>query len=892
MQTMPARPLEPVTRAIPSFVARLREHGDAPAVVGRVSLTYAQLADRIDAMAAELASPHRRLIVVEVANDLDSLIAYLGSLASGHVVLLASAGDAAATERLIATYSPDVRLRRDGQLTVSPSDGSHDLHAELALLLSTSGSMGSPKLVRLSTANLDANAAQIVSYLDIRPTDRAALTLPMHYCYGLSIVHSNLAAGAAVLIDDRSVVDRCFWDEFARWGGTSISGVPYTFELLDRVGFADIDLPTLRYVTQAGGRLAPETVQRYARLGGRDAWDLFVMYGQTEATARMAYLPPHLAATRPSAIGVPVPGGEFRIDDGELIYRGPNVMLGYASSPADLALGRTVDALRTGDLAVQADDGLYEIVGRASRFIKPFGLRIDLDRLEHDMAVAGVPAVCTGDDHRLVVAATSAAAHDAALATAQRFIALPASAIDVVQVPEVPRLANGKVDYQALVAAADQHTDSSFCVDLPRCGRGKSTQNEVGASVERLFAQIFVREIAPTDTFVGLGGDSLSYVEVSIALEALLGAVPLSWPTMTVGELGALHRDRSRTAPCPRGRSRVTSMRTVEMNVLLRAIAIVVIVGSHTAVMNVRGGAHVLLAVAGFNTARFHLGRAARSAVDAIRPLAAATARVALPAVAWIGGMVAFTDQYSLANVVLLNSIVGPSRWGERWQYWFIEVLLHVLVGAAVLLCVPTVRRIMATRGFELAVGLTIIGLALRYDALGIANPERLIHRVDSVVWFFTLGWAAYRATSPRHRLIVTALLAIGIPHYFESGRRESYVAIGVLALIWFARVAVPGALLPPIRVLAASSLYIYLTHWQLYPAVAAATSPLVALLASLAAGAVVWWLVETTTAFVARLDRRGLTRSALSIRRWPALDALRPAARRPRPRPEPETVR
>ena len=848
MFTLPLRSMSaaPVRdRLVPRFDLGLRARGSAPAIVGRTWLSYAELADRVDDVAARLAAPQRRLVHVQAGNDVGSLIGYLGAMASGHVVLLTSADD---NDAFDTTYRPDALVRPSaaGEVTVERHDErpARELHPDLALLLSTSGSTGSPKLVRLSADNLRANAASIVDYLGIRPTDRAALTLPMHYCYGLSIVHSNLLAGAALMIDDRSVVDECFWNEFVRCEATSISGVPYTFELLDHAGFAERDLPSLRYVTQAGGRLAPETVARYARLGESRGWQLFVMYGQTEATARMGYLPPDLASTRPEAIGIPIPGGDFTIDDGELVYRGDNVMLGYATSADDLALGRTVTELRTGDLAVQADDGLYELTGRKARFVKLFGLRVDLDRVEAALAAGGVDARVAGDDARLVVAVTSAHDRGAVTAAVRTVVDVPPSSIAVLLVDGFPRLLSGKVDYDAI-----RRSSGTTPAD-------PQPPYIAGACDERAIADLFARvldarAVDASDTFVGLGGDSLSYVEMSISLEARIAELPTSWPTMTVAELAALCRRPNRKSTVTRG------SRTVETNVLLRAVAIVVIVGSHTSFMNVRGGAHVLLAVAGFNAARFHLARVGRSATDAVRGLAASVARVALPAAAWVGAWVALTDRYSLANVLMVNTITGPTRWGERWQYWFIEVLVHILVGLALLLVVPPVRRLVRSRGFEVAVALTIVGLALRYDAFGIANPERLIHRVDSALWFFTIGWAAFLASSTKHRIVVTALLAIGIPHYFESGRRESYVAVGVLALIWMVRVRFPAALLPAVRVLAASSLYVYLTHWQLYPAVAEATSPLVALLASLATGAAAWWVVERASGAAGRLSRR-----------------------------------
>ena len=283
-------------------------------------------------------------------------------------------------------------------------------------MLTTSGSTGSVKLVRLSHENLEANAAAIATYLALGPDDRGVTSLPLHYCYGLSVLHSHLAAGASVALTDLSVTDPCFWGRVRDAGVTGLAGVPYTFDLLDRVGFADMDLPHLRYVTQAGGRMAPERVTHWADTGRRQGWDLYVMYGQTEATARMAYLPPDQALLRPDAVGRAVPGGELRIDrpatagpdePGEILYRGPNVMLGYAEVPADLALGRTVTELRTGDLGHLDDDGFLHVVGRAGRFLKLFGLRVDLDAAERILADDGVDAVCTGDDEALVVAIES-----------------------------------------------------------------------------------------------------------------------------------------------------------------------------------------------------------------------------------------------------------------------------------------------------------------------------------------------------------------------------------------------------------------------------------------------------------------------------------------------------
>ena len=233
-------------RTVP-FVARLAAHGDRVAVVAEgQTLSYATLAGRVDDVARGLGTT-RRLVLVAGGNRLDTLVTYLAALRAGHVVLLAGDLDAEQLGALVTAYDPDVvaSVQSGSWQVVARRPGStHDLHPDLALLLSTSGSTGSPKLVRLSHDNLQANAESIAEYLDIRPADRAATTLPMHYCYGLSVVHSHLQSGAGLVLTDLSVVDRCFWDLVAEHEVSTFAGVPFTFELLDRVGFEQLDLPS------------------------------------------------------------------------------------------------------------------------------------------------------------------------------------------------------------------------------------------------------------------------------------------------------------------------------------------------------------------------------------------------------------------------------------------------------------------------------------------------------------------------------------------------------------------------------------------------------------------------------------------------------------------------
>jgi acyl carrier protein len=801
--------------------AALAAYGGAPALLAPDGVvTYAALAARV-AAAADALGPVRRLVLVEGGNDVGSVVAYLGALAGGHPVLLSAGGAPLASLR--AAYDPDVVIS-GGTVTEVRAGTAHDLHPDLALLLSTSGTTGSPKVVRLSYGNLSANADSIATYLGIGPEDRAATTLPMHYCYGLSVLTSHLGRGAALLLTDLSVVDPCFWALFREHGGTSFAGVPYTFDLLDRVGFATMDLPSLRYVTQAGGRLAPERVRAYAALGRERGWDLFVMYGQTEATARMAYLPPALAETHPDAVGVPVPGGSFALEAGELVYSGPNVMLGYAHGPADLRLGRTVDRLRTGDLAV-VRDGVYKIVGRRSRFVKVVGLRVDLERVEAGLAASGVVAACADADERLLVAVEGRADAGALRRSLAASYGLPPRAVDVRCVPSLPRLCGGKVDYAAVRALSSS-----------------AAAEPVEGDLRAVYAAVLDRDdVTVDDTFVGLGGDSLSYVELSLRVEEALGHLPPAWHVTPIRSLApAVSRRRGRR---------------VETSVVLRAVAILLVVATHANLIDVQGGAHALLAVAGFNYARFHLAGGAARVRNAVRSVA----RVALPSMAWIAGLLALTDTYRFPNVVLLNGVLGRKPLGPRWQFWFVEALVYTLLVLTAVLAVPLVRRVERRAPFWTAVAFFGVGLLPRYGLVPVGGSDKY-YTAHVVFWLFALGWVVAQASSARHRLVASACAVVTVPGFFESRPRALVVLGAVLLLAWVPTLRWPARLAGATGALASASLYVYLVHWQVFPHVQR-RSPLLATALSIAAGLAYWQVVTVLAPAIGRRVRQAVAR-------------------------------
>jgi len=424
-------------------------------VAAERSWTYADLARDVLRCAASLAGPARSLVACLCRVDAQSVIGYLGALAAGHAVMVIDAGtDAVTIRRLLDLYQAEYVLNGDARERLSGPG--RPLHDELALLLSTSGSTGSPKYVRLSGRALDANAKQIVEALDIGPGERAAQVLPLHYSYGLSVLNSHLLAGACVVLPGTSLVRRRFWEVMKERGCTSLAGVPYTYAILARIGFENFILPDLRTLTQAGGRMEPTAVLAFGRHMAERDGRLVVMYGQTEATARIACLPPDRVLDKPDRVGLSVPGGHLSIaDDGELIYLGPNVMLGYARRREDLARGDdNRGRLATGDLARVDDEGLYSIVGRKRRIAKLSGQRVNLDELETMLARHGTVAALESADQLILARAACEAAPDRHELSqrASELIHVPSRFIRVLDVSRLPRTSSGKVDYAALAS--------------------------------------------------------------------------------------------------------------------------------------------------------------------------------------------------------------------------------------------------------------------------------------------------------------------------------------------------------------------------------------------------------------------------------------------------------
>lgn len=337
------------------------------------------------------------------------------------------------------------------------------VHNNIKILLSTSGSTGSPKLVKLSEKNLLANARSILQYLPITETAIAPLNLPVYYSYGLSVLTTHALAGAMVVCGLPDIVQKQFWECWEQYGFTSLAGVPFTYEMLARLGFFTKSLPSLQYFTQAGGRLNEELEKKAADYAQETGKQFFVMYGQTEATARMAYLPPDQALHKPGSIGFAIPGGHFSIDTGtqELLYTGPNVFGGYAETVADLLTYEPNLPLRTGDVARMDSEGYVYITGRIKRFVKLFGNRISLDEVEallkHNFGLEQVACIGLQDKFLLI---SFAEPIDQPPISAYLFSqsGIHPSAVKWNPLAALPLTANGKINYPEISRDYDSRT--------------------------------------------------------------------------------------------------------------------------------------------------------------------------------------------------------------------------------------------------------------------------------------------------------------------------------------------------------------------------------------------------------------------------------------------------
>ena len=421
--------------------------------------------------------PDKSLCFIYCDQSYSTVLAYLSLLNSKHAIFLGDSKQKLELKnRIINTYKPRWIWSSNSMgsiegytfikhhvnyLYVRSDKNNYPIHKDLKLLLSSSGSTGSPKMVRLSEKNLQSNASSIVKYLNINNLDITITSLPFNYSFGLSVLNSFLEADAKIILTNESIISRSFWELFKDKKVTFIAGVPYTFDILLKLNFEKMVLPNLNCMVQAGGRLSTDKISIFEKEARSKNFNFYVMYGQTEATARISYVPPKKLKEKPGSIGIPIPGGTLDIktnsdkaEEGELVYEGPNVMLGYASSILDLANGDELKGrLLTGDLARKDKDGFFYLTGRLNRFLKLYGLRINLDEVEDFLNKKLIcAAVCFGNDDCLQIRIESNKKKliEKTLLLLKSFYGLHHSKIQILLINKIPRNESGKIQYGQL----------------------------------------------------------------------------------------------------------------------------------------------------------------------------------------------------------------------------------------------------------------------------------------------------------------------------------------------------------------------------------------------------------------------------------------------------------
>lgn len=802
-----------------SFFTDIERHKAAPALLtSEEEISYQDLARRADAFTADLqsrlpANVTRPLILIETANHPEPIIAYIGALRAGWPVILAPQDAGHTDSRIVSTYRPNVIFSRDGSGWAARAGAPDpvEMHPDLAVLLSTSGTTGATKLVRLSRANLEANAAAIASYLDLRPEDRALTVLPFHYSYGMSVLHIHLSVGAALVLTEGSLIDAEVRALARRTDVTSLALVPTQFELLDDLSW----LPKLRYITQAGGRIDPILAQRFAERAEAEGWKLFIMYGQTEAGPRMSYLPPQDARDWFHTIGRPIPGGAFHLLDdqgqvisatgqaGELVYEGPNVMLGYALEREDLAAPSGPSVLKTGDIAERLENGFYRITGRASRFVKLFGLRIGLDDVETRLRSDGLRAYVCGDDKRLVVFMHDQTPPQDLAQKIATWYKLPTSVVMVSRIDAVPALPSGKVDYAGLnrQAAALQ----------PAPGPIQASQDSAQALQDQLVQVLQTNDIDMERSFVEMGGDSLAYLEMQLALTAQLGKVPPKWEHMPLRDLVSL-----KAGPEQPATGRTWALQTVPADLLARLAAITGVIALHSTDWKTGGGAFLLLILVGYSMARFQSsvlfsGNVLRTWRSMLTPiLVCYFGLILLIALLW--------HPVGYHWFLLLGNFDTHVTFKGLVPYWFVSAYAQIVVISTLPFAVPDIRRAVQRAPFAAGlIALAGLTLAMTLQPWGLSDmPSGIHHRHPlGAMDLLVLGWCLFFAKDLARKAVMSGVIvAVWWLDWSNIGQSTTlFILLGSLAVVWNLSLPVPGPVATALLQCASMTLFIYIAH-------------------------------------------------------------------------------
>ncbi len=442
------------------------------------TLTYGELTDEVEEI-SHLLTP-RSIVFNLCKNTVGSLIGYLGFIQGDAVPLaLSSKIEKGLLDALVEEYTPaylwvpseqvkdfafPVKFEKYGYSLLETENKIYPINDQLQFLMTTSGSTGSPKLVRYKKGNLEANAINVAKAFGWTENERPICDLGMQYTMGLNVINTHLYVGATILLTTYNLMSSEFWDYIKEEKGTNFTGVPFSYDIFYRLHFDRMDLPYLTTFSQGGGKLTDARFTQLAEYAEKNGKRFIASFGTTETSARMACLPAELALAKTGSIGRAIPEGElFLVDEdgnelkdkeaeGELCYRGPNVTMGYAVKREELQRGDDFNGeYHTGDLARRDLDGCYFVTGRMSRFLKLLSYRVSLDQCERLIqGKFGIECACTGTDQRMDIFITDESKKKDVLDYISDKTKLFKTLFKVFVIDYIPRNDSGKIAYRKL----------------------------------------------------------------------------------------------------------------------------------------------------------------------------------------------------------------------------------------------------------------------------------------------------------------------------------------------------------------------------------------------------------------------------------------------------------
>jgi len=406
------------------FFENLKKFNNKKALIlesGQI-ITYNQLVKETSLLSSKLTGDKKKLVFLLGENNFETIIGYLAFVKKGFsIAILDSKINDFFLKNLIKVYKPSFifcskekkKLKKFKRiinfksyvLNQNLNQKDYKINKDLMLLMSTSGTTGSPKFVRQSYLNVTFNTRSIVKYLKINKKDITITSLPFSYVYGLSIINSHLYSGSTIVLTNKSIIEKEFWELINKFKVNNFSGVPYSYYIIEKIGIKNLP-SSFKYTTQAGGKMNHELINKIINIYTKKKIKFIQMYGSAEATSRMSYLSWRHSKKKIGSIGKPIPGGKFTLRDnkgkvikknftkGELVYQGKNVCLGYANNVNDLSLPNiNKEILYTGDIAYRDKEGFYYIIGRKNRYAKIFGIRVNLAELETLFLKMGIDVV-------------------------------------------------------------------------------------------------------------------------------------------------------------------------------------------------------------------------------------------------------------------------------------------------------------------------------------------------------------------------------------------------------------------------------------------------------------------------------------------------------------------